>query len=59
MPTAPILMSWCLYEAVVNEILDDLVGACKPRYMSVTGEFSTRGGMNSTIYAEYEKEPSK
>ena len=43
------------YEAVVNEILDDLVGACTPRYMSVTGEFSTRGGMNSTVYAEYEK----
>lgn len=44
------------YEAVVNEILDDLVEACKPRYMSVTGKFSTRGGINSTIVADYEKE---
>lgn len=47
------------YEAVVNEILDDLVKACKPRYMSITGEFSARGGMNSTIVAEYEKEATK
>ena len=46
------------YEAVVNQILDDLVVACKPRYMSITGEFSTRGGMNSTIVAEYEKDES-
>ncbi len=37
------------YEAVVNEILDDLVTACKPRYMEVLGEFSTRGGINSVI----------
>lgn len=42
------------YETVVNQILDELVDACKPRYMSVTGEFSTRGGMNSTIVVEYE-----
>ncbi len=47
------------YEAVVNEILDDLVTSCKPRYLSVTGEFSTRGGMNSTIFVEYEKEAAK
>ena len=37
------------YEAVINQILDDLVEACKPRYMEVTGEFSTRGGMRSTV----------
>jgi len=44
------------YEAVVNRILDDLVAVCKPRYMSVTGKFSTRGGMNSTIVAEYDED---
>src|SRR5690349_2902373 len=27
------------YEAVVNRILDDLVAACTPRRMTVTGEF--------------------
>jgi 7-cyano-7-deazaguanine reductase len=41
------------YEAATNEILDDLVAACKPRYMEVIGKFSTRGGMNSTIKVIY------
>ena len=39
------------YEAVVNQILDDLVAACQPRYMEIIGEFSTRGGMNSRVTA--------
>jgi len=41
------------YEDVVNRILDDLVAALKPRQMTVTGEFTPRGGMYSTIAAEY------
>ena len=44
------------YEAVTNQILDELVAACKPRYMSVTGEFSTRGGLYSKIIAEYDQD---
>jgi 7-cyano-7-deazaguanine reductase len=42
------------YEAVINQILDDLVAACKPRYMEITGQFSTRGGINSTIRSIYD-----
>jgi 7-cyano-7-deazaguanine reductase len=42
------------YEAVVNQILNDLVSACQPRYMEIVGEFSTRGGMNSIIKAVYD-----
>ncbi len=42
------------YEAVINQILDDLVEACKPRYMEITGDFTTRGGMNSTVVAVYD-----
>ncbi len=41
------------FESCVNEILDDLVAVCKPRYMKVVGEFNTRGGINSIIEAEY------
>lgn len=41
------------YEAVTNQILDDLVEATKPRSMVVTGEFTTRGGLHSTVVAEY------
>src|SRR5439155_3392336 len=32
------------YEAVVNQILDDLVAATKPRSMMVVGDFAVRGG---------------
>jgi len=42
------------YEAVVNQILDDLVNACKPRYMKITGAFSTRGGMHSVVESLYD-----
>jgi len=41
------------FESSVNEILDDLVAACKPRYMRVTGEFNTRGGIHSVVETEY------
>jgi 7-cyano-7-deazaguanine reductase len=43
------------YESVINMILDDLVKVCKPRSMEVIGEFSTRGGLNSTVIATYKK----
>ncbi len=41
------------YEAVVNRILDDLVGVIHPRFMRVTGIFNVRGGISSTVIAEY------
>ena len=41
------------YEDVVNRILDDLVAACRPRRMTVTGKFTPRGGIHSIITAEY------
>jgi 7-cyano-7-deazaguanine reductase len=42
------------YEAVTNQILDDLVAACRPRRMTVTGDFSVRGGISTSVTAEYE-----
>lgn len=42
------------YEAVVNQILDELVSACQPRYMEISGEFTTRGGMNSVVRAVHD-----
>ncbi len=41
------------FESVTNKILDDLVEACKPRYMLITAEFNTRGGISSIVEAEY------
>jgi 7-cyano-7-deazaguanine reductase len=43
------------YENVTNRILDDLVGLLKPKWMEVKGEFSVRGGVNSTIIARHGK----
>ena len=41
------------YENAVNRILDDIVEACRPVRAVVTGEFSPRGGMMSTVEACY------
>ena len=41
------------YEAVTNQILDDLVGVCAPRRMTVTGAFSARGGITTTVVAQF------
>ena len=43
------------YEAVTNQILDDLVAACHPRRMTVTGAFTARGGITTSVVAEYVK----
>jgi 7-cyano-7-deazaguanine reductase len=41
------------YEAVVNQILDDLVAALKPRQMTVTGDFAVRGGTRGIVTATH------
>ena len=41
------------YEAATNAILDDLVHACEPRRMRVTGAFTARGGITTTVVAEH------
>ena len=43
------------YENVTNRILEDLIKVLKPKWMEVKGEFSVRGGIQSTITAEYGK----
>ncbi|HEY6547401.1 MAG TPA: preQ(1) synthase [Vicinamibacteria bacterium] len=42
------------YEEVVNVILDDLVGATRPRRMTVEGRFAVRGGIASVVSASHE-----
>ena len=41
------------YENAVNRILDDCAAACRPRRMTVTGRFSSRGGISSVVEARY------
>jgi 7-cyano-7-deazaguanine reductase len=43
------------YEAATNQILDDLVAACRPRRMTIVGAFTARGGISTTVTARYEK----
>lgn len=44
------------YENAVNRILDDVAAACNPYKAVVTGEFSPRGGIKSTIEAVFPRE---
>jgi 7-cyano-7-deazaguanine reductase len=41
------------YENAVNRIKNDIVKACRPRQLRVTGEFQPRGGIKSIIEASY------
>lgn len=43
------------YENLCNRILDDLVQVLTPKWMEVTGEFTARGGLTTTVYARYER----
>ena len=41
------------HEDVTNRILDDLVGALKPRLMRLTAVFNVRGGIYTHVVAEH------
>lgn len=43
------------YEHAVNHILNDLAAASKPKRMSVTGKFTARGGISTSVTAVYEE----
>lgn len=42
------------HEAVTNQILEDLVQACEPRFMRISAEFNVRGGIYTTVVAEHQ-----
>ena len=44
------------HEHVVNKILEDFVDAAKPRWVKITGTFNSRGGIQTTVAAEYKCE---
>lgn len=41
------------YENAVNKILRDVVAAIQPEWCVVKGEFTPRGGLNTTIFARW------
>jgi 7-cyano-7-deazaguanine reductase len=47
------------YEHVSNRILDDLVAVAEPAWMQLVAEFSPRGGISTTVSAEFEARHEK
>jgi len=43
------------HEHLVNRLLDDMVKACKPRWMRVEVVMNPRGGIGTTVSAEYKR----
>ncbi len=43
------------HEHFVNKILDDVVAACHPRWAEVKAMVNSRGGIQTTVSAEYRK----
>ena len=41
------------YEAVTNQIRDDLVGCMQPNWLQVVTNWNGRGGIQSTVIASY------
>lgn len=41
------------YEHLVNRMLEDLVKACRPRKMKIVIECNPRGGLRSTVTAQF------
>jgi 7-cyano-7-deazaguanine reductase len=46
-------------ENVVNCFVRDIVQACKPKQVTVTGDFVPRGGLGSRMVAHWEKKHSR
>ena len=45
------------HEHLVNKILDDILSACHPRWAKVEGIVNSRGGIQTTVFAEYPNKP--
>ena len=45
------------YEDITNVVLEDLVEACKPKWMMVESSWTIRGGIHSVITSEHGEHP--
>ncbi len=43
------------HEHVINRILEDLVASCRPRWVKITGIFNPRGGITTTVSAQWRR----
>jgi 7-cyano-7-deazaguanine reductase len=46
-------------EDMANRVLEDLVGACSPRWMRVSSRMKPRGGISLEVSAEHGKHPGE
>src|SRR5271154_2700563 len=46
------------YENAVNKMLHDIVAAINPQWCIIKGEFTPRGGLNTTIFARWPERKS-
>ena len=46
-------------ENIVNRFLEDVVAACDPVRAAVIGDFAARGGLSTTVTANYERAGKK
>lgn len=44
------------YENAVNQILDDILSVCQPRYIKITGSFTPRGGISTEVVLTHRQE---
>jgi 7-cyano-7-deazaguanine reductase len=44
------------YEKLTNDILNDLAGALRPRWMKVVSRFTPRGGITTEVCAEVKRD---
>ena len=43
------------HEHLTNRVLEDLVRACRPKWARIRAEFNIRGGIKTTVEAEYHR----
>lgn len=43
------------HEHVINKILEDFANAVKPRWVKISGTFNSRGGITTTVAAEWRR----
>jgi len=43
------------HENVTNKILEDIVKACNPRWVKIKIVYNVRGGIETTVFAKYER----
>ena len=45
----------CFMESTTNRFVDDMIKACDPNWIRVTGKFNARGGITLDVVAEHTK----